>query len=96
MCGSMVDIQSATAEIRREKKKKDRKNKPLDENMSAAATQGGHNNVKCLTALAKPWENSHLVTHNNNIIIIQHLYSALKSCKGYGGTFQSETFDLLQ
>ena len=22
---------------------------------------------------------------NNNIIIIQHLYSALKSCKGYGG-----------
>ena len=22
---------------------------------------------------------------SNNIIIIQHLYSALKSCKGYGG-----------
>ena len=23
--------------------------------------------------------------NNNNILIIQHLYSALKSCKGYGG-----------
>jgi len=39
MCGSMVDIQSATAEIRRGKKKK-----PQDENlMSASATQDGHN-----------------------------------------------------
>jgi len=28
MCGSMADIQSAAAEIRRGKKKKDRKNKP--------------------------------------------------------------------
>jgi len=45
MCGSMVDIQSSTAEIRRgRKKKKDRKKKPQDENrMSASATQGGHN-----------------------------------------------------
>jgi len=44
MCGSMVDIQSATAENRRGKKKKDRKKKPQDENiMSASATQGGHN-----------------------------------------------------
>ena len=45
MCGSMVDIQSPTAEIRRgRKKKKDRKKKPQDENiMSASATQGGHN-----------------------------------------------------
>ena len=43
--GSMVDIQSATAEIRRgKKKKKDRKKKPQDENiMSASATQGDHN-----------------------------------------------------
>ena len=40
-CGSMVDIQSATAEIRRGKKKKKR---PQDENiMSASATQGGYN-----------------------------------------------------
>jgi len=39
MCGSMVDIQSATAEIRRGKK--DKKKKPQDENiMSASATQG--------------------------------------------------------
>ena len=39
MCGSMVDIQSAMAEIRGGKKK----NKLQDENiMSACATQGGH------------------------------------------------------
>jgi len=45
MCGSMVDIQSATAEIRRGKKieRKDRKKKPQDENiMTASATQFGH------------------------------------------------------
>jgi len=41
MCGSMVDIQSATAEIRRGKKEERKKQ---DENiMSASATQGGHN-----------------------------------------------------
>jgi len=43
MCGSMVDIQSAAAEIRRAIKKIDRK-KPQGKNiMSASATQGGHN-----------------------------------------------------
>jgi len=43
MCGSIVDIQSATAEIRRGKKKRNKKNKLQDENiMSASATQGGH------------------------------------------------------
>jgi len=42
MCGSMVDIQSATAEIRRGKKK-ERKKKPQGKNiMSASATQAGH------------------------------------------------------
>ena len=42
MCGSMVDIQFATAEIRRGKKE-DRKKKLQDKNiMSASATQGGH------------------------------------------------------
>jgi len=43
-----IDIQSATAEIKRGKKKKERsrKKKPQDENiMSASATQGSHN--KC-------------------------------------------------
>jgi len=37
MCGSMVDIQSATAEIRRGKKKKkeERKKKPPDKNIMA-------------------------------------------------------------
>ena len=47
MCGSMADIQSATAEIRRGKKE-DRKNKkePQDENIiSASVTQGVHNEV---------------------------------------------------
>jgi len=43
MCGSMVDIQSATAEIRRGKKERSKK-KPQGKNiMSASATQGGHN-----------------------------------------------------
>jgi len=43
MCRSMVDIQSATAEIRRGKRRK--KKKPQDENiMSASATQGIHKN----------------------------------------------------
>jgi len=38
----MVDIQSATAEIRRGKK--ERRRKKQDKNiMSASATQGGHN-----------------------------------------------------
>ena len=39
MCGSMIDIQFVTAEIR-QGKKKDRKKKPHDKNiMSASATQ---------------------------------------------------------
>jgi len=45
MCGSMVDIQSVTAEIRRGKKIEDRKKKPQGKNMmSASATQGGREN----------------------------------------------------
>jgi len=45
MCGIMVDIHSATAEIRRGKKKRRRKKKkPQGKNiMSASAMQGGHN-----------------------------------------------------
>jgi len=49
----MVDIQSAAAEISREKKKKieDRK-KPQDKNiMACPITYGGHN--KCVSRLAK-------------------------------------------
>jgi len=45
----MVDIQSATAEIRRGKKedRRRRQKKPQDKNiMSASAMQGGHNNVQ--------------------------------------------------
>jgi len=49
MCGSMVDIQSATAEIRQGKKKIERKKKPQGENiMSASATQGGHKNWRII------------------------------------------------
>jgi len=41
----MVDIQFATAEIRRGIKKEERRKKPQDKNiMSASATQGGHKN----------------------------------------------------
>jgi len=43
MCGSMADIQSADAEIRRGIKKEDRK-KPQAKNIkSASGTQGSHN-----------------------------------------------------
>jgi len=45
MCGSMVDIQSAVAEIRRGIKKEEDRKKPQGKNtMSASAMQGGHNN----------------------------------------------------
>jgi len=44
MCASMADIQCATAEIRRGKKKKRKKEGTQGKNiMSASATQGGHN-----------------------------------------------------
>jgi len=46
----MVDIQSAIAEIRRGKNKKERKKKKQDKNtMSASATQGGHNKATKIT-----------------------------------------------
>jgi len=43
VCRSMVDIQSATAEIRRRKKDRNRRAKYI---MSASATQGGHKNAQ--------------------------------------------------
>jgi len=49
MCGSIVDIQSATAEIRRGKKRKKerrKKKKPQGKNiMACPITQGGHNDA---------------------------------------------------
>jgi len=47
MCGIMVDIQCAAAEIRRGKKEERRRRKrPQDESiMSVSATQGGHNHA---------------------------------------------------
>jgi len=51
MCGSMVDIQSPTAEIRQGK---ERKKKPQGKNiMSASATQGGHNYIAVRVDLAR-------------------------------------------
>jgi len=54
MCARMADIQFATAEIRRGKKKdRKRKKKSQGKNiMSASATQGGHKNEN-VTKLAK-------------------------------------------
>jgi len=45
MCGSMVDMQSATAENRRGKKKKEIKKKPQRQNIMACPLlrMGGHN-----------------------------------------------------
>jgi len=53
MCGSMVDIQSWTVEIRRGKKR--RKKKPQDESIiSASATQGGHKNAIISLTVHRP------------------------------------------
>jgi len=44
MCGSMADIQSATAEIRQGKKEERKIEETTGQNiMSASAMQGGHN-----------------------------------------------------
>jgi len=53
MCGSMVDIQSPTAEISRGNKKEeeDRRNHRAKNIMSACATQGGHKYFLGTTAL---------------------------------------------
>jgi len=48
MCGSMVDVQSAMDEIRREKKE-DRKKKPHGKNiMSGSAMQGDYKEIYTL------------------------------------------------
>jgi len=47
MCASMVDIQPATAEIRRGKNQEEEERKKQDKNiMSASAKQGGHSNTR--------------------------------------------------
>jgi len=56
MCGSMVDIQSQTADIRRGEKEEERKKKkkPQGKNiMSASAMQGGHNTLNCRRETAR-------------------------------------------
>jgi len=52
----MVDVESATVEIRRGKNKKERKKKkPQGKNiMSASATKGGHN--QCRPMVSKPYD----------------------------------------
>jgi len=56
----MVNIQSPTAEIRRGKKKEERK-KPQDKNiMACPIPQGGHNYLHTTTTVLRPfvWDNS--------------------------------------
>jgi len=67
MCGSMVDIQTATAEIRRGKKDRKKKKKPQGKNiMSSSATQGGHNN--CETAL-RFWPNISVLSLEKEVVM---------------------------
>ena len=84
MCGSMVDIQSATAEIRREKKKNRRRRRRRRRRrnhrakiMSASATQGGHNNARRTSkqstfcpyaAYAEYWSSKHCARCLNRAI----------------------------
>ena len=51
MCGSMVDIRSAAAEIRRGKK--ERRKKQGKNIMSASAMQGGHNNTAYISYVCR-------------------------------------------
>ena len=45
MCRGMIDIQCATAEIRRGKKERKKQDKKYNVRMIASARQGGHKNV---------------------------------------------------
>jgi len=75
MCGSMADIQSSTAEIRRGKKEI-KKKKPQDKNiMACPIPQGDHNNVCCgLRKMIKPvtccYNNNNNNNNNNNTAFI--------------------------
>jgi len=68
MCGSMVDIQSPTAEIRQGKK--ERKKKPQDENiMVCPITQGDHNKKR----------HKHFVTFKKHAIVATTSMSCMTS-----------------
>ena len=76
MCRSMVDIQSAAAEIRRGIKK-DRK-KPQGKNiMPASATQGGHNNVKYHMGLSSHFESRYSLFIYRTLNFMFHCYAAV-------------------
>jgi len=75
MCGSMGDIQSATTEIRRGKKERQKQDKNI---LSACATQGGHNNYnKTTTSGQRIWHKAALPSHMDSSVIFtswcQHL-----------------------
>jgi len=74
MSGSMADIQYATAEIRRGKKKERKKQ---DKNiMSASATQGGHKNCANVHAQATAvllFETRKLIYKTTRIILPRQL-----------------------
>ena len=84
MCGSMVHIQSATAEIRRGKKKKIDRKKPQGKNiMSPSAMQGGHNNA---LQLVSPLKQSSVKTHK------LHAYCTVSECTVNGKLSATEQF----
>jgi len=64
MCASMVDIQSATAEIRRGKEEEDRKKPQCENIMACPIAYGGHNNCNWigLTIERKLFEDDWIVT----------------------------------
>ena len=77
MCGSMADIQSATAEIRAGKKDR-KKKKPQGKNIMSASTQGGHNNHQPNQIKSK------LTQHNTDNEILKYLnYKAICILKFY-------------
>jgi len=72
MCGSMTDIQSPTAEIRREKMIEEERNHRAKYN-DPPITQGGHKyNVRVCYALRRATMKNYTVCHNyrNSYIIM--------------------------
>jgi len=103
MCGSRVDIQSPTAEIRRGKKKKKKEETQDEYIMSASVTQGGHYEVYSVpfcdqqqTATQMVGFQSKHIQHIRQNISRPSLADARQSCgvtSIISNTCQSETDD---
>ena len=78
---NMVDIQSAAAEIRRGKKREERRKKPQGKNIvSAYAAQGGHNEPAVCDSImwyviGRTWEPTHWKSWTNWWSVRSPLYS---------------------